>query len=333
MRKIFTFVVISTAIFLSGCSQKVQIKALEPAQIDRASNTKVIAVTSFKNDSVGLSSKIESNLSQQKIDNKPFFTMVSRVEMDKIIQEQKLQNSGLVSDESIVNVGELIGAGAIISGEVSPVSSSDTYFYVKRSRCADKKCKELVYYRVSCTKRLIGISADIKMIDIEKGDIIYADSISKSATYTSCRDDSYTIPSKEIVAQKLANSIADNFTYKLTPQYRYFSVSLLEDADLDYDDTQEMLLESSIQYIKNNRYDKAETLLKRLIDSTNQQSFVAFYNLGVIMEAKGDYLKAQEYYKRADALIIEPVQEVDEAYVRINSIIKKHQKSKEQIDR
>jgi len=99
---------------MSGCAQKVRIKALNPAQIDRATSTKNIAVVRFKNDEVGLSSKIERNLSRFKLENKPFFTVVNRGNINQVLKEQKLQNSGLVETDEIVEVGNLIGAQALI---------------------------------------------------------------------------------------------------------------------------------------------------------------------------------------------------------------------------
>lgn len=329
----FLLLTLILSIFLSGCAQKVRIKALNPAQIDRATSTKNIAVVRFKNDGVGLSSKIERNLSRFKIENKPFFTVVSRNSINQVLKEQKLQNSGLVETGDIVEVGNLIGAQALISGRVGNANLSDTRFYEKRAKCANKKCTELYYYKVSCTKRVISLSADIKMVDVRKGDIIYADSSSKSSKFSHCKDDSRVLPSKESVAQRLAVSIASDFTYKLTPYYTYFEVELLDDPDLDYDDTQETLLESSLEYIEHNRLNKAENLLKRLVDSTSQQSYVAFYNLGLVKEAQGDYEKAKLYYEKADNLTIEPVESVDKAYLRINSIIDKHKQTSQQMNR
>jgi len=334
MNKYFLFLtILIISFFMSGCAQKIRIKALEPAEIDRATTTKKIAVTEFKNDSVGLSGKIESNLSRHKINGKPFFTMISRTDINKVIKEQKLQNSGLVDTSAIVEVGNLMGAEAIISGDVGRASSKDSYFYESRTRCADKKCKEFTYYRVRCTKRVVGLSAELRMVDVTRGDIIYADNLSRTSTFKHCRDDSTALPSREIAAQRLASSMASSFTYKLTPHYRYFSVELLEDEDLDYDDTQETLLESSLEYIEQNRYDKAEKLLTRLIDSTDQQSYVALYNLGVVKEAQGDYKSAKEYYEMADNLTIEPIEAINKAYIRINSIILKHNMTQEQLDR
>ncbi|WP_457750402.1 CsgG/HfaB family protein [Sulfurimonas sp.] len=333
MKKIINIVLAFFVILISGCSQKVGVKALVPAQVDRISQTKVIAVTDFTHDRVGLSRKIEAKLSNFEINNKKYFTVVSRNDINKVLAEQKLQNSGLVNDENIVKVGELIGAQAIISGNVNPATKEDSYFYEARVRCANKKCSELETYRVRCMKRLFGLSAEIRIVDVAKGDIIYADTLSRAASFKHCADDSRAIPSKTMIAQKLAQDIADEFTYKLTPHYRRFDVKLLEDPDLDYTKKQEQLLEFSLQYIEKGRYDKAEQLLKELIDSTDMKSYVAFYNLGVVKEVQGKYKEAKEYYEYADNLMIEPVDEINEAIVRINTLIKNKQKTLEQLKR
>jgi tetratricopeptide (TPR) repeat protein len=327
------FLLITITLFFSACSQKVQIRSLVPAEIDRAASTKKISVSAFENDIFGLSSKIEYSLASKRIDNQNFFTIISRRDFEKIINEQKLQNSGLVDSSTVVEAGRLIGAQAIISGEVEKLLSKDSYYKEKRTKCVDKKCKETLKYKVSCTKREVTLSAKLKMVDVQMGDIIYAQKLSKYDYWTHCSDDEKVIPSKSAAGKQLATSIANSFTYKMTPHYRYESVVLLEDADLDYSDYQERLLENSLIYIKQSRYDKAEQLLVKLIDSTDKQSYVSFYNLGVVREAQGDYRDAQEYYKVADNLMIEPVEEISKAIIRIKSVIYKHQKTQEQLQR
>jgi len=334
MKKIVLLFISTIFMFLvTGCSQKVSMRALEPAEIDRVANTKTVSVTKFQNDRVGLSSKIEANLAGFKIDTKKYFTMISRNDFEKILKEQRIQNSGLVDPSTAVEVGELIGAQAIISGNVASPTAHDSYFYETRSRCADKKCNELVYYKVRCKKRVVGLSAEVRIVDVRKGDIIFADTLSRTSSYSHCSDDSRAIPSREMAAQNLSEALANEFTYKLTPHYKSFRVVLLEDPDLDYTDKQEQLLEVSLKYIEQARYDKAEKFLSQLIDSTSSKSYVAFYNLGVIKEAQGNYIEAKEYYAYADDLMIEPVSEINAAVVRIDSLIQKREKTREQIAR
>ncbi len=334
MQKAVLFCVSGFFLFLMvGCSQKVQIKALEPAEVDRVAYTKKITVTNFQNDRVGLSNKIEASLGSFKIDGKNYFTMVSRNDFDKIIKEQKIQNSGLVEQNTAVEVGNLIGAQAIISGSVSSPTSQDSSYYETRAKCADKKCSELVYYKVRCLKRAVGLSAEVKVVDVQKGDILYANTLNKQNVYAHCLDDSRALPSMEMAAQNLSQVMANEFTYRLTPHYKHFEVVLLEEPDLDYTDKQEELLKVSLKYIEQGRYDKAERFLTDLIDATDSKSYVAFYNLGVIKEAEGKYEEAKEYYSYADNLMVEPVEEINNAVVRINSLIDKRQKTREQLAR
>jgi len=102
---------------------------------------------------------------------------------------------------------------------------------------------------------------------------------------------------------------------------------------LNYTDKQKKLLDISLEYIEQGRFDKAEKLLMNLIDITGSKSYVPFYNLGVISEAKGKYVDAKEYYAYADNLMVEPVEEINEAIVRIDRLISKRKITQEQINR
>lgn len=316
------------ALMINGCAQKVTVKALEPAEIKGMAKTKRIAVTPFRQDSVNLADKIEVSISKQQIDGKPYFTVINRKDLKKVIREQKIQNSGLVDTSTAVEVGNLFGAQAIISGSVNKPTLQDKLYYVERTKCKDDKCWKV---RVSCKKRTIGLSAQIRMIDVSTGGIIYADNISHKKEWKHCADDTKTLPSKRTGAQYLANSIANNFAYKLTPHYRNISVTLLEDPDMEYSDHQESLLENALLYIEQGRYDKAEKLLRRLLESTASQSYVPLYNIGVIYEARGNFAEAQHYYKAADDLTIEPVKEINAAVNRIQRLIEKEKIAQAQI--
>lgn len=322
------FLIAALALIFTGCAQKVHINALKPAEVSRAAQTKKVAVTSFENDTIGLASKLEAQLARQRIDGKPYFTLTSRMDFDKIIQEQRYQNNGLLNPDDAVEIGNLVGAQAIISGRVGKPSIQDTYFDETRTRCNKDQCWKV---QISCVKRLAGLSAQLRMIDVKKGDIIYADTLKENATWKHCSDDSQATPSPQMAADHLAELIARRFAYKLTPHYVSFDVELLDEPDIDYTDAQEKLLENSLVYVQQQRYDKAEQLLRQLLDSTAEQSYVPFYNLGVLYEAHGNYREAQNYYEAADRLAIEPVDEISAAIVRIRRLIAEDKKAKSQL--
>ncbi|MDQ7067090.1 MAG: hypothetical protein Q9M40_03275 [Sulfurimonas sp.] len=57
----------AVVVLISGCAQKVRIKALNPAEVGEMASKKKVAVSNFKNDKVGLSGKIEAEIARQKI--------------------------------------------------------------------------------------------------------------------------------------------------------------------------------------------------------------------------------------------------------------------------
>lgn len=333
MKQIILLIVFSflLGVFFSGCTQRVTIKALQPAEIDRAATTKKVSVAYFENDEFGVSNKIETKLYEKTIDDKQYFTVVSRKDFDEIIAEQKLQSSGLIEVEKAVEVGNLIGAQAIIAGTASNISAKDSHYYEKRLGCADKRCERMREYLVGCTSRDMWLSAEVRMIDIAQGDVIYAASIPASAKWTHCDDDTRFIPTIDAAGGMLAEQIAEQFIFKLTPHYVNMRVNLLDDPDIKYDGRQKKLLELALEYIEHNRLDKAEEFLTELVDATEQKSYVAFYNLGVVKEAQGAYGEAQSYYKRADTLAMKPVEELNQAHFRISDLIRKHKKAMEQL--
>jgi curli biogenesis system outer membrane secretion channel CsgG len=254
MRTSSILLLLTLNLLISGCAQKVSVKALEPAEISAAAKTKNIAVTKFSPDYVNLTDKVEAAISKQRIDGKPYFTVINRSDFKKVIKEQKLQNSGLVDTSTTVEVGKVLGAQAIISGSVDRPTLKDNHYYVKRTKCRgkgeDRKCWKV---KVSCQKRVISLTAQIRMINVKTSKVIFADNIHRQQTWSRCADDSRTIPSKNAGAHYLANSIANNFAYRLTPHYRHISVTLLEDPDIDYTDLQERLLENALLYIEQSR--------------------------------------------------------------------------------
>ncbi len=339
---------IFTMLLLSSCAQKVRIKALNPAEVGAMATKKKIAISKFKNDKYGLSGKIESEISKQKLNRKRYFTVVSRKDLDKIISEQKLQSSELMDEETATRVGKLIGAQAIINGEIASATATSGKYKQDRTKCLkyvkDEGCVKYRYYKVTCNTLQAAVSANLNIVDIETGSIIYGDNISKEYSADSCKSEQFfgllsvnggskQILSKGQALNRLTSAIASEFVYKLTPNYIYFEVSLLEDIELEgVTKAQKNTLESSLEYIKASRIDKAERLLQRLLDEVNGKSFVVAYDLGVVYEAQGKYDDATKMYTLADDMSMKPIEEINLALVRISNLIAKREEAREQID-
>ena len=312
--------IISVFLF-TGCAQKVSINSIEPAKIQRASDVKKISVLNFSRDDVGFTSKLETEISKKQINGQPYFTVLNRNEIDTILEEQKLQYSGLIDKNTTVKIGKILGVQGIISGEVVDSSMNKNYYKSSRVKCLDAKCTQVRTYYVTCTKANYNLTVNLKLTDVQYGDIIYSDSLSKSTSYSHCKDYSGGLPTTGYVMDKLSDDIAYDFVSKISPNKKVLKVELLDDPEIDYNDEQDDLLEFSLKYIENGRIDKAEELLAKLLTSTNDKCYVAAYNLGVVKEVQGEYKFAKQLYDLADSLVLEPNEVIDSAVLRINKQI------------
>jgi curli biogenesis system outer membrane secretion channel CsgG len=341
--------VVVASLFLSGCAQKVQIKALKPAEVGEMASKKKVAISEFKNDKVGLSGKIESALARHKIDKKKYFTVLSRKDMAKVIAEQSLQSSELMDEATSAKVGKLIGAQAIINGEVSSANAESGSYMENRKECLkyykDGGCAYYRYYKVKCNTTQASVAANINIVNVETGSIIYGDTISKDYSADSCKAGKKNlgllllntgpkqILSKGQALNKLASDIAKEFVYKLTPNYIYFNVTLLDKIDVEpITEAQEKKFENALKYIKASRYDKSKKLLSSLMDELNAKSYVVAYDYGIIQEATGNYEEAKKLYSLADDLTVEPVKEINIAMNRITNLIEQEKEAKKQMN-
>lgn len=344
-------ITVAGLLLTTGCAQKVRIKALNPAEVGAMASKKKVAVTQFKNDKVGLSGKIEAEIARQKLDKKRYFTVLSRKDLAKVIAEQKLQSSEMIDASTATKIGKGIGAQAIITGEVASANGENSSYMQDREKCLQYykdsgECAKWRYYKVKCNTTQASVSANINIVDVESGTIIYGDTFTKNYSGDSCKAGApglglglllgsrpKQVLSKTQAINKLTSDIASEFVYKLTPNYIYFNVALLDSIELDnVTDAQQKQFEAALEYIKAARYDKAKKILKKLMDSLDGKSYVVAYVYGVVYEATGNFDKAKEIYTIADEDALEPVPEINLAMTRIDRLIEKRDEARKQMN-
>jgi len=89
------------------------------------------------------------------------FIVVERDKLNKILDEQKLAVSGVIDSNTAVKMGKLLGLNAIVIGGISQfgVKEEGSDYLLTQSRQQVAEC-----------------SVDIRVIDVETGEILYADS-------------------------------------------------------------------------------------------------------------------------------------------------------------
>jgi tetratricopeptide (TPR) repeat protein len=128
--------------------------------------------------------------------NDPFIKIVDREHMQAILQEQKLQLSGVVDEATAARMGELVGAQAIITGTVlcynqqvgqlkSMVRQGYESFQVQKLNATDGKYYPETQYKPTqfteyYNANSCNMSFQYKLIDLSTGEIIKTEIVDKT---------------------------------------------------------------------------------------------------------------------------------------------------------
>ncbi len=326
-----------------ACSTKVTVTAIKPSIINDK-DVKQISILKFKNDNISLSSYIEAKMDKVIFNDKKYFEIINRKELNTILEEQKLQDSGLVNGINDNSLG-LSMVKSLVTGKVNSTTKSQKYFYETRTnydRCLEfkiengkkKYCQRYAKYSVNCTKYFFNVSATIGISKVSNSNSLYNETFSKEKLIESCNDRSKIVPHEKVVYEELSKKIADDFVSNISPSYYYFQVVLIEDEDIHYTWEQEKLLENGLKMIELDRINKAKIIFDKLVLSTSSKSSTALYNLALCEELLGNFEAAYKSYLKAEdiAMLDEVNEDISKAVKRVKKTLVDKQKAMNQIN-
>lgn len=230
------------------CRQKAIKRIAIMAFENKSGNTEFGAIGEEVSDAIISKILRDSNLME-------YVEIISRDQIDRIINEQKLSQSGIVEYEHTIDLGKILGVQEMITGKVSRIQVSnidevtknesfkkrvtvDYEYYTddngkqkKRAIKGDVKAKAKIYK----ITRTANMSVSATLLDIESAKILYSNSIREEykfeyewATYTGdkralsyqlkslIRKEAETAPSKGSMITELSNKISKKLKRELT---------------------------------------------------------------------------------------------------------------------
>ncbi len=181
-------------------------------QMAKKAGTTRIAIFPFENKSgrhgFGAVGEMQSDLLIAAIVNSEkaseFIQVISRDELDKVLREQKLNDLGVIDDNSLVEVGKILGVHEIITGKINQMITSypktvSSSWNEKKTVVVDKKVvyengkkktqdvKGEVKARVTkySKKASASINGSFKIIDIKTAQIKKSDSFTEKFEFFS----------------------------------------------------------------------------------------------------------------------------------------------------
>lgn len=147
---------------LSGCSTKMYTTTYVPPKEPQVAKLKRIAVVESKGDfAEEARGHIEAVLSKSEYNGASIVQVVNRKDLKKILEEQKLQLSGLVDPSTMVEFGKLTGVDGILTVQTKTQYETRSYTpsFLGLSSSSSK----------NCAKRLAAANLKISIVDISRG--------------------------------------------------------------------------------------------------------------------------------------------------------------------
>ena len=332
--------VVAVAVMLTtalSCSHAITTRILVPAKAHEAAKLKRIAVLPFEGRrGYQLAADLEALLSGITVDNRPYYNLIERAAIEDIIREQKLHLSGLVDQETAVDLGEMLGAQGIIMGTVTQHGTDDQRFTEKRSKCLEKdeddKCVKQRKYTVDCTQREAYFAFTPKVVDVSTGAIMASKSLSGKSTARVCTDAHTPLQGRREMLAAAKRSALDQFRRLIAPHYVHVRIQLVTKDDSGIAPDAKRHIRSGVKWSRSGRLDRACEDW-RAAHAVHPRGYAIPYLLGVCAEIAGDLEEALNYYERADRNTGHPVEEINAAISRVNLTLDKKQKLEEQMGR
>ena len=324
-----------------GCAM-VRATTITPAQID-LSRYKKIAVLDFDGtQGKKIASYIESEISKVQIDQKPYFNLISRSHLDKVLKEQALHMTGAINPKTASKVGGILGAGAVITGSVNTYDSEDRQYYASDG--------------ASCMDRTVFVSFTAQFINVQTGEIITSIREEKKNTATQKRggrkESTGSLAAEILIAgieatleigfgpkeqmlDQAAQIVAANFVKKITPRVETTYINLeTQDEEtgmlgmVGIRQTPEQkalndMIKAGCDYGKAGLWEKAMSIWEDALKKKPTCAAV-YFNLGVAYEMKGNLTKSKEMYEKAANL--KPDSKYIKAVAKIEQLITEKEK-------
>ena len=318
---------------LVGCTPKFTTPTLVAARGGDVSELNPIAVVNFSgNGGNELRNDVEAMLVRTKVQGQPYFTVVDRQTLDKVLEEIGLGMSGIIDEKTAVRVGKHVGAKGMVIGAVGNNNVFDTDYTQERFKCLDVKCKDVRYDTVRCIKRDAHFSFTPKIIDVATGRIVISDSLAGTKSARSCQGDR-PITDKTALLSDAKQEAMEKFRRLVAPFTVNVSLVVLTKDDTERPKRATEMLKNGAKWAKSGRLDRACKLWRESYQS-HPYGYAVHYDLGLCEEYyTRDLQAALKYYQQADELTPQPVKAISTALNRVRHSALNEAKLDAQLDR
>lgn len=221
------------------------------------------------------------------------FEIVERNQMEQILREQELAQTGLVDENQVISIGKMLGVQAMIVGDVNYYHKLEDYQQEREQKKDGKKVK----VKVKCQRREVKISIRARIISAETGQILGSSEQEEKLNESKCEDSFGSLPTMNEMIDKGLKNLSVKIANYFAPHF------VLESPELEKVKNEQFKQkgEKAAELAEDLKIDEAYVIYKSIYD-VDQYNPEVLYNLGIMNEVVGNYTQAEEFYTMASQM-------------------------------
>lgn len=309
MRKLA--VALSVSIVLGGCATQVAISGRFPARHSAAAELRKIAILGFEGrGGREFSSALETELFSAQFDGQRYFTLV---------------NSGggggdVDQATEAARYGRSIGAQGVFYGRTM-IDFQEQPFQSSRRECVqrdDKKCVRYVDVKIWCRRREVRVTANPTFVRVADSAVVYSAQKSAAQQTSWCQGEGQRVSDEEMVAKARVVILGD-IRRDVAPYNAVLQATVKESPE-------GLSKDLAVQFAAAVKVARAGNIGEACriwteIDKASPNHVWTVYDLGVCLEAQGDFAAAGDQYRRAQSLGAAADRQVIASIARVNSLM------------
>lgn len=264
-------------IFMSGCASSVRVPVQKPAQINLVGVDKIVI-----GEIGGNLGRSFSDLLTTRLFESQKYEVLDRDNLDRVMQEHQLNASGAVDQDTAVSLGKLVGASALIAGNVG------SRYNVKKWADKPWRGKDGSYHRNYNVEGTANINATLKVINLQTGSVIAVKSITAKDSERTYADGQWPYaPDQTSVVSTATAKVLDQFMKMIAPYTDYVYVK--------FSKVQSPAGERGVKLATNGLW---STALPEFITEKNdyQNTAAAWHNLGLAYQYNYMFSEAKKAF-------------------------------------
>jgi hypothetical protein len=244
----------------------------------------------------GLFGSKREGVTHQKGARTNVFTVIERSRISAVLSEQQIGMTGIIDETQAASIGKILGVDAVIIGTVTP--NIDEKSTREELNFYNSETKQWYKAMGTCIRRKVTISARIRIIDANTGQIIGTKEGARVSEDKKCEPQLEKLSSLAAMKDACLRTIGyEDLVNYFSPRFHLTEFDL-EDIKIDqYKDIGKNVKNAA----KDGNFDKAYLLYMSILKE-DEYNDAAQYNIGVLEEIVGNFEEARAAYELATNL-------------------------------